>query len=128
MLRSDPATTRTFDALGTLLLAQQSRNPTGAQWFGSELGYVEGLSQLQLQEFLKQAEMQRVLRRTLAVLHDNLPRALKGPVSDLLDRNISAERHRVEKALAYLRRIIDHFEERGSDAIGPRANRSQVER
>ncbi len=113
MLKSDPATTRTFDALGTLLLAQQSQSQTGAQWFASELGYVEGLSQQQLQEFLKQAEMQRVLRRTLAVLHDNLARVPKGPVSDLLDRNISAERHRVERALTYLRRIIDRFEEHG---------------
>lgn len=113
MLRSDPVTTRTFDVLGTLLLAQASSNPSGAQWFASELGYLEGLSQQQLREFLKQAEMQRVLRRTLAVLHNNLSRAPRGPISDLLDHNISAERQRAEKALAYLRRIIDRFEEHG---------------
>ncbi len=113
MLKSDPVNTRTFDALGTLLLSQNSRDHKGIQWFAHEIEYVSKLDREQLRNFLKQAEMQRVLRRTLAVLHEHLPRSARGPVSDLLDQAIAVERARVEKVLAYLHQIVHRFEERG---------------
>lgn len=110
MLRSDPATTRTFDALGTLLLTQHPRSQNGDEWFAREIEYVGGLDGEQLHDFLKQAETQRVLRRTLIV---NLPHARQGPIAELLDRMISEENQRVEKAVAYLHQIVDRFGQRG---------------
>ncbi|PYX40308.1 MAG: hypothetical protein DMG81_06665 [Acidobacteria bacterium] len=117
MLKSDPANTRIFDALGTLLLSQHPRNHNGDQWFAHEIEYVSKLNREQLHHFLKQAEMQRVLRRTLAVLHEHLPRSARSPISELLDQSIADERARVEKVLTYLHRIVDRFEQRGREVM-----------
>jgi hypothetical protein len=117
MLKSDPANTRIFDALGTLLLSQHPHNHNGDQWFAHEIEYVSKLNREQLRHFLKQAEMQRVLRRTLAVLHEHLPRSARSPISDLLDQSIADERARVEKVLAYLHQIVDRFEQRGREVM-----------
>lgn len=113
MLRSDPANTLTFDALGTLLLTQQPRNHNGDQWFEREIEYVANLDRDQFDNFLAQAEMQRVLRRTLEVLKKHLPHAQSGPTADLLDRRIREEQQRVERAVSYLRQIVDRFEQHG---------------
>lgn len=113
MLRSDPATTRTFDALGTLLLTQHRRTQNGDEWFAREIEYVSGLDREQLREFLKQAETQRVLRRTLGILKESLPNVRQEPTAELLHHLISEEHQRVQRALAYLRQIADFFEQRG---------------
>ncbi|MGC2195670.1 MAG: hypothetical protein WA628_13410 [Terriglobales bacterium] len=113
MLRSDPANRRTFDALGTLLMTQHPRNHNGDQWFEREIEYVAGLDRDQLGNFLEQAEMQRVRRRTLEVLKQNLPHVRSGPIADLLDRMISEEQQRVGIALTCLRQIVGHFELHG---------------
>ena len=102
-------TQRTFDALATLLLSQPVR---GDQAFKKEIEYVSSLDCEQLRDFLKQAETQRVLRRTLEVLKPNLPTP-GSATADMVDEMLAGEQSRVYNALTCLRMIVDRFEERG---------------
>jgi len=113
MLKNDPINTRTLDALGTLLFAQHSRNHDRDAWFEREIEYVASLDPEQLRTFLKQAEMQRVLMRTLAVLAEHLPRIPHSFSTNLLNGTISEEHRRIEKVLNYLNQIVSRFRERG---------------
>jgi len=112
----DRTAARTFDAMGTLLLAGPSFDswqPLGQQWFERELDYVFALKQAGLVDFLQQAQTQRVLRRILAVLHENLHRARHGYSIEMLGVALSQERERASTAIAFLQAIVDNFEQRG---------------
>jgi hypothetical protein len=113
MLKNVAADNRAFDALGVLLFAQRSRVQNAEQTFADEIQHVFSLNEEQLRGFLKQAEMQRVLRRTIEVLKNNLPNARDAVTGDTLDHFIAEERERVKTALAYLAEIVGIFEKSG---------------
>ena len=102
-----------FDSLGVLLFGQRSRRQSLNEAFAKEVRYVSTLNRVELRNFLKHAEMQRVLRRTLDVLKKNLPDSGDGATHEILDQLISAERARVSAVLNGLQEIVLVFEERG---------------
>ncbi len=104
---------RGLDALGILLFGERSRVQKANDAFAAEIQYISGLDGEQLQNVLKQAEMQRVLGRTLDVLTNHLPNAGDGTIRGVLDQLISQERNRVKTALNHLNAIVDVFEKRG---------------
>ena len=113
MLKNAPTQNRAFDALGVLLFAQRSRIQNAKTTFADEIQHVFSLTKEQLCGFLKQAEMQRVLRRTVHVLKNNLPNTADGVTGETLDQFILEERGRVKTALAYLREIVGIFQKSG---------------
>jgi hypothetical protein len=117
MLKNVTTDNRAFDALGVLLFAQRSRVQNASTTFADEIQYVFSLSKEQLCGFLKQAEMQRVLRRTLHVLKNNLPNAGDEVTGETLDQFILEERGRVKTALAYLHEIAGIFEKSGHPIV-----------
>jgi len=113
---TDRTTARTFDAMGTLLLADRdprSRHPLASQWFDRELDYVFTLNESAFSDFLDQAQTQRVLRRTLEVLDQNLSWAKMDSMADKVDIALSQEQERVKTATSFLHAIVDNFERRG---------------
>jgi len=113
---TDRTTARTFDAMGTLLLADRdprSRHPLARQWFDRELDYVFRLNESALSDFLEQAQTQRVLRRTLEVLEHNLSRARSNSIVDKVEFALIQERERAKTAIGFLQAIVDKFERRG---------------
>jgi hypothetical protein len=117
MLKNATTDNRAFDALGVLLFAQRSRMHNATRTFADEIQRVLSFNEEQLRGFLKQAEVQRVLRRTLEVLKDILPNAEQGPAGEIVDQFISEERERVKTALAYLAEIVGIFEKRGHPIV-----------
>lgn len=112
----DRTAARTFDAMGTLLLASptsHSRQHFSDQWFERELDYVFALKKPGLVEFLEQAQTQRVLRRILEVVNENLHRAKYDYTLETVDLALSQERERARTATAFLQAIVDKFERRG---------------
>lgn len=107
------ANNRAFDALGVLLFAQRSHEQNANEAFAAEIQYVSRLKPDQLKDLMKQAELQRVLRRTLAVLKNHLPNSKDEAAREILDQRISEEKDRVNKALNCLQQIVVVFEERG---------------
>lgn len=112
MVKNIPSDNRAFDALGVLLFAQHSREQSAKEAFANEIQHVSRLNKEQLYGFLKQAEMQRVLRRTLDVLKNHLPNT-----GEILDQFVLEERQRVKTALAYLREIVGICEKRGHPIV-----------
>ncbi len=113
---TDRTTARTFDAMGTLLLADRdprSRHPLARQWFDRELDYVFRLDESSFSDFLDQAKTQRVLRRTLEVLDENLSGARTDSTVDKVDFELFQEQERAKTAISFLRAIVDNFERRG---------------
>lgn len=104
---------RAFDALGVLLFGQRSRRKSVNEALAAEIQYVSRLRPEQLHTFIKQAETQRVLRRTLDVLKNNLPNAGDQATRKILDQLTSAEKERVKTALHCLQEIVVVFEELG---------------
>ena len=117
MLKNVPTDNRAFDVLGVLLFTQRSRVQDARTTFADEIQYVFSLSKEQLRGFLKQAEMQRVLRRTLHVLKNTLPNGGDEVTGETLDQFILEERGRVKTALAYLREIAGIFEKSGHPIV-----------
>jgi hypothetical protein len=117
MLRSDPSIQRTFEALGTLLLSQPAQDQGGDTWVARELEYISNLNREQFRDLLKQAETQRVLRRTLEVFKRKLTLSGKGPIAELVDRVLWEEQKRVESALAQLQQIVSRFEQRNHPIV-----------
>ena len=113
MLKPGSTNTRTFDALGVLLFAHRSRVQSANEAFAYEIQQVSGLNKEQLCDFLKQAELQRVLRRTLDVLKNHLPNAEEGITGETLNQFISQERERIKTALAYIQKIVGIFKKNG---------------
>lgn len=107
------ANNRAFDALGFLLFAQRSHEQNASDAFAAEIQYVSSLSPDQLRSFLKQAELQRVLMRTLDVLKNHLPNSRDNATCEIRDRLILEEKDRIKKALSCLQQIVVVFEERG---------------
>jgi hypothetical protein len=113
---TDRTTARTFDAMGTLLLADRdprSRHPLARQWFDRELDYVFRLNESAFSDFLDQAQTQRVLRRTLEVLDENLSGAKSDSIVNQVDLALFQEQERVKTATSFLQTIVDTFERRG---------------
>ena len=109
---TDRAAARTFDALGTLLLADldpHSHHPFAKHWFDRELAYVFGLDEIRFRDFLEQAHAQRVLRRTLEVLTENLDGSEPAHIPERMSRVLSQERKRARTASAFLRAIVSEF-------------------
>jgi hypothetical protein len=105
---------RIFDALGTLLLAPQDRTSPEGSWFARDLEYVSNLSPEQFQDFLAQAEKQRVLRRVLEVLQSHLRKsAQQAFITDTVERALTKEQERVNTCLTCLNEIVGRFEQRG---------------
>jgi hypothetical protein len=104
---------RAFDALGVLLFGRRSRLQSVNEAFAAEIQCVSRLGPEQLHAFIKQAETQRVLRRTLDVLKNNLPNGGDGATREILDQLVSAEKVRVKTVLNCLQGIVSVFEERG---------------
>src|SRR4029077_17189224 len=117
MLKNVTTDNRAFDPLGVLLFAHRSRVQNARTTFADEIQHVFSLSKEQLCGFLKQAEMQRVLRRTLHVLKNNLPNGGDEVTGETLDQFILEERGRVKTALAYLREIAGIFEKSGNPIV-----------
>jgi hypothetical protein len=120
MSRNDSSTTRNFDALGTLLLADRnphSHHPFAKQWLERDLEYSLGLEEADFAEFLDQAQTQRVLRRTVDVLKEHLPRAKHNHVAERVNRVLSEERKRVEAATLFLHAIVDQFDQDGHPIV-----------
>ena len=113
MLRNDPVNTRILDALGTLLFTQHSHNNYPNAGFTREIEFVSKLDVEQLRNLLKQAEMQRILSRTLAVLYEHLPRSPHCSIDELLSTAIAAENRRIDNVLTNLNQIVARFRERG---------------
>jgi hypothetical protein len=113
MHKNISANNRAFDALGILLFAGRSRVQSANDAFAAEIQYISNLDTEQLHNFMKQAEMQRVLRRTLDVLKNNLPNVGDGAICEIVDQLISQERNRINTALNRLKEIVDIFEKRG---------------
>src|SRR5689334_15231840 len=106
MLRNDPVNTRILDALGTLLFTQHSHNNYPNAGFTREIEFVSKLDVEQLRNLLKQAEMQRILSRTLAVLYEHLPRSPHSSIDELLSTAIAAENRRIDNVLTNLNQIV----------------------
>src|SRR5215510_9257199 len=105
----DRTAARTFDAMDTLLLAgpnSQARQHFSDQWFKRELDYVFALKQPGLVEFLEQAQTQRVLRRILEVVNENLHRAKYDHTVEMVGRALSQERERARTATDFLQAIV----------------------
>src|SRR6266478_6523077 len=99
MRRTDQSASRTFDAMGTLLLADRNparQHPFAQQWFDRELDYVFGLDEAAFWDFLQQAQDQRVLRRIAEVLKGQLPRAKRRHFAEHIHFVLSQEQKRVE--------------------------------
>jgi hypothetical protein len=116
MRTTDRMAARTFDAMGTLLLAD--RNPRGqhvlgTQWLERELEYVFRLKNPAFQDFLDQAQTQRVLRRTLEVLDANLTLAKSGSIVEQIGVALVRERERAATSVTFLHAIVDRFEQLG---------------
>lgn len=112
MVTENATSTRNFDALGKLLLMRADGDGTDKRSEATELEYIAGLDQQQFQDLLKQAETQRVLRRTLEALKDKLPSPRLPFTEVLLSETLLQERLRVEKVLTHLRQIVDRLEAR----------------
>ena len=109
-----PSTERTYQALGTLLLAPPNRALPEGAWFARELEYVCNLDPEQFRGLLQRAETQRVLRRTLEVLQAHLPAIPKEtPVAAVIESALAAEQERVARALSSLNEIVTSFERHG---------------
>src|SRR5712691_2323464 len=110
MLRNDALNERTFDALGTILLS----SPEGGQRsnFAREIDYICGLSLERFEGLLKQAEMQRVLRRCLEILRKHLP-SDREDLAQIMESTLTSEQKRVQNLLFALQRIVRKFEDRG---------------
>jgi hypothetical protein len=120
MRRNDPTTARNFDAMGTLLLADRgphSHDPFAKQWFDRDLDYILGLDETGFSEFLQHARAQRVLRRTVEVLENHLPRTKQNHVAERVELVLSEEQKRVEVATAVLRDIVDRFDQHGHPIV-----------
>src|SRR6266478_1123900 len=116
MRRTDQSASRTFDAMGTLLLADRNparQHPFAQQWFDRELDYVFGLDEAAFWDFLQQAQDQRVLRRIAEVLKGQLPRAKRRHFAEHIHFVLSQEQKRVETATAALTAIVDQFDRLG---------------
>ena len=109
---TDRAAARTFDALGTLLLADRdprSHHPFAKHWFDRELAYVFGLDEVRFRDFLEQAHAQRVLRRIIEVLTENLDGSEPAHIPEKMSRVLLYERKRAQTAIAFLRAIVSEF-------------------
>lgn len=116
MHTTDRTAARTFDALGTLLLADRdprAQHQFGTPWLERELEYVFGLKDAAFRNFLDQAQTQRVLRRTLEVLDENLTRAKSDHIVEQIGSSLFNERERAATAVAFLHAIVDRFEQLG---------------
>lgn len=113
MIKNVPNDNRTFDTLGVLLFGQLFRTQNVKETFENQIQNISSLSQEQLRRFLEQAGLQRVLRRTLDVLKNNLPDAGADKIGETLDQFISEERERVKTALSFLHEIVGLFEKHG---------------
>jgi hypothetical protein len=115
---ADRASARTFDALGTLLLADRSLpGSSSAEWFERELEYVFSLNQAAFQNFLEQAQTQRVLRRTLEILEEGLNRASADHIAEQVGSALFQERERAANAIAFLQALVDRFEQCGHPVL-----------
>jgi hypothetical protein len=106
--------------MGTLLLADcepNSHHPFARQWFARELQQVFSLDEIQFRNFLDEARTQRVLRRILEVLKNNLSHATREHTSHQVSAALSGEKARVQTALRFLRCIVDEFERRGETVM-----------
>jgi len=120
MRRNDPSTARNFDAMGTLLLADRaphSHHPFAKQWFERDLDYVLALDEADFAQFLDHAQAQRVLRRTVDVLKDHLPRAKHNHIAERVCLVLSEERKRVDAATSFLRAVVDQFDQHGHPIV-----------
>src|SRR5215469_5310956 len=103
---TDSFTERTFQALGTLLLAPPDHSLPEGSWFARELAYACSLDPAQFRGLLQRAETQRVLRRTLEVLQANIPTTPKeAPIANIIEAALIAEKERLARALAVLNDI-----------------------
>jgi hypothetical protein len=107
MPNNDYTTQRTFDSLGTLLLSSDRDVQ-----FHDEVTYLSTFSREQFHDLLKQAEKQRVLRRTLIALRANLPDSARDIVAEC-DVLLAREQERVNAALACLQEILVRFDRKG---------------
>jgi hypothetical protein len=110
---TDRTAARTFDAMGTLLLADGDSHAFAKQWFERELDYVFSLNSVALRDLLHQAQTQRVLRRVLEVLEHNLGRTRSEASADLIGAALLQERDRAATAVGFLDEIVEQFERRG---------------
>jgi Uncharacterised nucleotidyltransferase len=99
-----------FDTLGTLLLAREDRNRSDGSGFAGAVDHVSHLDPKQFRYLLEQAEVQRVLRRTLEVLQENLALKSGSEITGILNAALDREKQRQENTLAYLSEILDAFE------------------
>jgi len=113
-MATDASTERTFQALGTLLLAPPDHTVPEGSWFVRELEYVSSLDPEQFRGLLQRAQTQRVLRRTLEVLQANIPATPKEtPIATIIESALAAEKERLARALAVLNDIASRFERAG---------------
>lgn len=113
-MSADFSNSRIFDALGTLLLAPQDRAAPEGTWFVRELEFVSSLSPQQFQDFLAQAEKQRVLRRVLEVLQAHLHKTTRErTIAQIAESALAKEENRLRTCLTCLDQIVGRFERRG---------------
>jgi len=112
-MSKDPRTAKTFNVLAELLLLETPEPGHDDPRFTAAMDYVADLTLEQMHDLLLQAETQRVLRRTLAVLKSHLPERRRGAVADLVDNKLAAAHQGVEIALCRLQELVNCFEERG---------------
>ena len=111
---ADVSNSRIFVALGTLLLAPQDRAAPEGTWFARELEFVSSLSPQQFQDFLAQAEKQRVLRRVLEVLQAHLHKTNRErTIAQIVESALAKEEDRLRTCLTCLDQIVGRFERRG---------------
>lgn len=102
-----------FHTIGTLLLAEQGAGMDAGTRFQGAIERVSMLNQEQLQPLLEQAETQRVLRRLLARLDENLATLQQASAREWVEVTIAEENVRVEKALNSLQIIARRLEQSG---------------
>jgi hypothetical protein len=113
-MATDASTERTFQALGTLLLAPPDHTVPEGSWFVRELEYLCSLDPEQFRGLLQRAETQRVLRRTLEVLQANIPATPKETsIAAIIESALAAEQERLGRALASLHEIVSSLERAG---------------
>jgi hypothetical protein len=108
--RADISIETDFQAIGTLLLAEPNLGAEASRRFQGAIEHISKLNREELQHLLEQAETQRVLRRTLATLDENLDKLKQASARGLLATRLTEEDLRVEKALYYLQQIVRRLE------------------
>ena len=114
-MSKDPHTARTFNVLAELLLLEspEAGHDDRRRRFTATMDYVADFNLEQMRDLLSQAEIQRVLRRILAVLKSRLPELRHDAVADLVDSKLATEHKAIEVALCRLQELVNRFEEHG---------------